>query len=191
MRLQHGSLTVLILAGGSGSRFGDSEKCLVEILPGVRLLDLVVEKAREHGKRIVVATSIKHRRIIKWAQEKGLDVVITGCRDYSEDYCMLVNALRGRPLLVMCGDVLVLGDVVSKLTEARERAGPVEMVSLCERGSALGVDLVLADRCVPGVPMSWMCVESQEDKVIDVDRVSDLVTARELMSRVLASCLIS
>ena len=122
---------------------------------------------------------------------RNIDVIVVGCRDYCEDYCTLINILRKRPLLILCGDLLLTSDSIERLL-LEASSGNVELLCLCKDGQALGVDLVRAAKCTPGVPLSWRCVEvnTRGKLLLDVDYREDLERVRQVLSRILASCLL-
>ncbi len=191
-QFQKDRLIAVILAGGVGSRFGNPEKTLSEVLPGLTLLDIIIEVLQDYASYRIIATSLMHRRVIKWARDRDVDVIVTGCRNYSEDYCMLINALRKRPLLILCGDTIIVPESLDKLLRAKEKLESIDMLSLCwKSGDAVGVDLVYAERCTFGTPIPWRCVYAEHSEmIIDVDTREDLERLRDLFSKILLSCLL-
>jgi UTP--glucose-1-phosphate uridylyltransferase len=77
--LRRGEVSVVILVGGAGTRFGGGVKALVPILDGRTILELRLENIRQVGQRcgasvpVAMMTSpLTHEDIEAWVSQKGL-----------------------------------------------------------------------------------------------------------------------
>jgi len=77
--LKRGEVSVVILVGGAGTRFGGAVKALVPILDGRTILELRLENVRQVGQRFGVSVPVAmmtspltHEDIEAWVSQQGL-----------------------------------------------------------------------------------------------------------------------
>jgi len=170
---------VVIFAGGRGSRISNPEKMLLKICNRpiiLTLIDILVK----NFKNILIVTSRYHKNLINLLRrDSRVDLIVLPARDYCEDFCYIINIVRPRPLLVLPSDIIVR-NIEHFLNIVNRVETDVDLVTLSYvDGTPLGVSIVFTDKCVPGIILSWSCINVfTNDDVIDIDTLADYEKAR-------------
>ncbi len=173
---------VVIFAGGRGSRIGNPEKMLLEIC-NRPIISILIEILAKYFKNILVITSRFHKNLINLLKrDYRVDLIVLPARDYCEDLCYIINIVRPRPLLLLPSDIVVR-NVERFLYAISSVRSVVDIVTLAYvDGTPLGVSIVYSDKCIPGVELSWTCVNVfTADDVVDVDTLLDYDVVKRSM----------
>jgi len=161
--------TVVVMAGGLGTRLGGVRKPLMSIC-GRRLVDVAVSAAREAAPCAKVLICARHgdRELLG---DVGAEVLECPGRGYVEDLAYALARAR-LPALVLPADMPFLSPSVLRLfLEEAARIGE-DVVTLVACGSSCRVTGISLFRSVGGSWRDVVLVDSPELR--DVDTVEDL-----------------
>ncbi len=172
-------MLAVILAGGKGTRIGNPEKCLLDFC-GQPLIEHVLNIVRTFFRKIVVATTIKHRNILKFCKESSVDILITPGLGLCYDLCMLVNITHTRPLIIFPCDLILTRDIVQQVLHAARIAEEnICLTFIDERGGFTGITVITYNKCTFGLEFRWQNVKLH-GQVYDIDTLEDLALLRSL-----------
>ncbi len=130
----------IIMAGGEGSRFGRSDKYMVQI-GGVTMLDRIVQLARKLSDDVVICTKKSSESTVRYCNENSIKFIIEEENNYIDAQRYALCKLRSFPALMLSADLFVfrmdhLLDFVSFSLERKE-----DVVTLLQRGKTIGVSI--------------------------------------------------
>ncbi len=204
----------LVMAGGLGTRLQlpMAEKPLLK-LAGKPLIEYVVSAAEETGEitRIVIATSPATPQTRRWAERRGLLVVVTSGRGYAEDLreAIALADLREPTLVLPCDTpLLTAGDLKWVLEEYSKDPSPslavvvplklLEELGLSSKGgfptNVFGEKCLLTGisvvdgaallRAKPSEPIPYKLVVCRRPALaVNINTVQDLKLAEKLLER--------
>jgi len=130
----------IIMAGGEGTRFGRSDKYMVQI-GGMPMLDRIVRVAHTLSDEVIICTKEKYESTVRYCQEKHLRFLIDNERDYIDAQRFALCKIHEFPALMLSADLFIFG-----LWHLRDfihfaLMGDAGVVTLLQRGNPVGVSL--------------------------------------------------
>jgi len=95
-------LSVIIMAGGGGSRLGYVSKPLIKVC-GRTILETILEVASRLSRHVYVVTTPKHLEVIEFCRKLGAEVMISSSGSYVDDLRAALEILE-QPTLVLPAD---------------------------------------------------------------------------------------
>jgi len=202
---------VIVTAGGKGSRIKqmEGEKPLIPVL-GIPMIDRVLEAvmASSGVGAVLVSITSNTPRTEEHLRKRGIDVIITDGRGYSEDLNQAMSGLATDQVMVLPADMpLIRPETIEEVLRQAEgmKVGsfcvtvPVELMralglnltySLTVDGREVvlcGVSVVDRKAMLTGLELeqSYMISESEE-LALNVNTVGDLRRAEMVLTRRLA-----
>jgi adenosylcobinamide-phosphate guanylyltransferase len=202
---------VIVTAGGKGSRIKQmkGEKPLIPVL-GIPMIDRVLEAvmASSGVGAVLVSITSNTPRTEEHLRKRGIDVIITDGRGYSEDLNQAMSGLASDQVMVLPADMpLIRPETIEEVLRQAEgmKVGsfcvtvPVELMralglnltySLTVDGREVvlcGVSVVDRKAMLTGLELeqSYMISESEE-LALNVNTVGDLRRAEMVLTRRLA-----
>jgi len=175
MRRQGNRISILVMAGGLGRRFGGAGKIFTEVC-GKRLIERVLEAVSKLGE-IYIAVS-PHTKAYSEDLCRIYRCIETRGKGYPWDLSEALSKLE-KPVLVLPADLpFITSDAIeSFLSKAFEVGKPVVTLRVCREGSCkpIGISLIAGDGS------SWANIDYQYSEVfMDIDTVEDLIRAGEI-----------
>lgn len=173
-------LKIVIMAGGRGKRLGFVEKPMIKF-GGRALIEYVVSEAEKLGGKLYVAISRYTPLTRDWCLRRGIEIIETEGKSYSEDLKYIASKL-GRPILFLPADIpFVTVSLLRKfLAEAMRK--PKSLITLMVDRSRFPREIRGAGGKAPtgisllkGLDWSWSnVVMSKFPELLDIDTWQDL-----------------
>lgn len=162
------NIPVVILAAGEATRLKpyseEAPKCLMELEPGVTILDFIVERIRSFGvKDLFIVTRPSHAQVIRERLQDSVEIIEADRESFGNLYSMGLAAkkIRGK-FLVLMSDHIFERDLLKVMLESVESAEEAFLVCLdrepaiseAEEGLKLMIDegkIVEADKSLAPV----------------------------------------
>ncbi len=169
----------LIMAGGSGKRFGDQLKFMHEI-SGKPIIKMVLEFLSKVSCSIYLCTRFDEMKIFRGIQnENKIHFILTEGRGYVQDLRSSVAMIERFPLIVMGGDSVILkeDDLIRKIMESMA-LGKDEISFFNEHGAS-GITII---RRKPGIKESldYENVMLGPGCIMNINTREDLENARKI-----------
>ena len=170
--------SVLVMAGGKGTRMGLAEKYMMNA-GGTPLVERILQAACMLSRAIYVCTSGQIPQLERLASTYGASIIYGAGRSYYEDLSRSYIRVKEYPLLVIPGDLAIPDEQV--LTSFLSRAVELEcdLVNLSAGGNITGICLI-RHRPMDAKELSYDAIDFPQDAVVNVNTASDFERAEKL-----------
>ncbi len=176
--MQGGSSTILksviIMAGGKGTRFGRPDKTLVEV-GGKTLLERLMSQVSEFSANIFVCSSNNSPTVVEVSKEKEYKLLMEPGNNFVEAVRTCLASINKFPCLVLPGDVFlgdarVLGEFIDFYTTSS-----AELVTMIHNSLLIGIS-IYRKLPVAGEVLSHENYDCQENMIFNVNTEEDYKT---------------
>ena len=166
--------SVIIMAGGKGTRFGRPDKTLVEV-KGETLLERLMSQVSEFSGNIFVCSSNNSPTVVEVSRKKEYKLLMEPGNNFVEAVRTCLTSINKFPCLVLPGDIF-LGDarVLSKFIDFFT-SSPADLVTLIHNSMPLGISIY---RKLPG---AWE-VLSHENYDCNENMIYNVNTGEDYMA---------
>ncbi len=172
-------VSVLIMAGGRGTRMQNASKPLLPV-GGKTLLERIVRIARVMSPHVYVCASPHARDVASHARSMGIGVVEGYGRDYTSDLSLCLSSIRERPAVILPADILVTDEKAFEEAVVLAMQYETHISTVLQQGEFVGVSVCNADFASTD-EWSFISIEVPGRFCINVNTPDDLQEARRFI----------
>lgn len=168
--------SVLIMAGGKGTRMANPSKPLLQI-GNQKILETVFHLARKISQDVYLCGSQNADDVMDFAKSMGIRIIRAGGADYPEDLLFCLSGLKKRPTVILPGDIVVTDG--NMFHEALQMAMNTQAAisTVLQRGEFVGIS-VYNNRDVLDSSWDFISIEVPGKFCININTPEDLDYAR-------------
>lgn len=172
-------VSVLIMAGGRGSRMLNPSKPLLAV-GGGSLLERIFSIAKPMSQQVYLCASPNAPEVADFARSMGINIVEGSGEDYSRDLSLCLSFIREKTVLILPADIFIIheqlfGESVNMAMESKSAISTV-----LQKGEFIGISIYNREG-VQDDQWDFISIEVPARFCINVNTPEDLQEARHFI----------